>query len=411
MEAPAKRTTTTKEEDACATALLDRFEVETTFGGGANLVVHEKKTGPAVKFVLKVKSYDIWSKTECLVALGLNNVRTHTFAFAWLYGTFVCSVIPKPWTQYVPSALKGPFVFLLEESPYCSWDVVARREVNDLISYLFVLIHGLAHARKMYPNFNLRNIARNNIMFRRRGQADMVLPYRCVMPGDIGNTKKYYAIRDLEYVPMFVDFHEATLNAEATPDFYDDDDKREFSGKMPTNDLFRLLYWVPRMYPGADKINLERDVPDFQTHLTYWKSTIKKIVQKKDEYYKPGPEVLENFITAGTFRRGSNITLVDPDNTVIDLTLEEEEEEPEPEPVLPEEQEESVPLFDDDEDLWGNMELEPAFNFEFNFENVNCQICMSRPAKFKYGHTKDPYYAFCSRRCEARLRPIKDILP
>lgn len=410
MEAPTKRTTTTKEEDACATALLDRFEVETTFGGGGgvNLVVHEKKTGPAVKFVLKVKSYDIWSKTECLVALGLNNVRTHTFAFAWLYGTFVCSVIPTPWTQYIPPSFKGPFVFLLEESPYCSWDVVPRREVNDLVSYLFVLIHGLAHARKMYPNFSLRNITRKNIMFRRRGKQDMVLPYRCVMPGDTG-TKKYYAIRDLEYVPMFVDFHEATLNAEAKPDF---DYGKEFSGKMPINDLFRLLYWVPRMYPEADKINLERDVPDFQTHgrLAYWKSTIKKIVQKKDEYYKPGPEVLENFITAETFRRGSNITLVDPDNIVIDLTLEEEEAEPEP--VLPEEEDESVPLFDDREDPWGDVELDPdAFNFEFNFENVDCQICMSHPARFKYGHTKDPYYAFCSRRCEARLRPIKDILP
>lgn len=136
---------------------------------------------------------------------------------------------------------------VMEHVSHPSLQVVPKLTIGELVGSLFMLLHGIAVARRTFECFKHRDIHEKNIMFSARLDRDRS-PITCVT-----STGKKYVVSGMRFLPKLIDFGEARLSQkECVNDelgqswdmFYEssnpnDKDKppREFH---PRNDLVRL---------------------------------------------------------------------------------------------------------------------------------------------------------------------------
>lgn len=377
MEDPGKRARVKKIE-TCADYLVDRFTFKEVLGRGSFgfVIGVQDKLNAEVEMVLKIQEFSIWSKTEALMYSALTTLVNRTPVFLTLYGVFICQEIPREWMDAVLRALpelrnvmdrlERPFVLMLQRKIPYKFSKVPEEYLsfNHMRSYLFILIHGLVEARLAYPGFKLRDISYDNIMFLER---DPTVPFKLKLPGDM--KERYYEISNVRFVPVFIDYGRATLNQKfdaiekpgeefqwMKSRFTDAQGNVQEETFPPSNDLWRLLYFLPK----ATKKFAEMPT-DMVDLIGFWKPYLQRLLDETETYYTPGHEMLQSLLRLDYFTEGATANI--------------------------------------------RVRYVPMINL------VDCHICLSRPATRQYKHTKD-CYVFCNnKRCEAQLACIKDILP
>lgn len=349
------------DDDECVLFFLKRFnfvKVLNRKNGNVTILVGDAMVENNY-VVIKIQSYGAFSKTESLVLSALNSLRSKTSVFTHIFGTFVCTKIPDEWNGAIvldafPDVIElaGPFVFFVEEYVPLKYTEIPpeKRTSADIKGYLFILIHGLMETRKKFPDFKLRDITLDNIMFQKRVSSSSL---KFVLHGS------NYEIAELEYFPKFVYYGRATLNNifDASIEYKNEEYGYILNEKgqmtvLPSNDLLRLFFYLPYMIAGG-----VASITTFDK--TFWGSYMDRIMKSRETYYTSGHKVFEDILSSAIFRLNSNITFK-----------------------------------------------------EKSIDTPYCQICMAYPAKAKYSYpeTKD-CFLFCSNTCEQRIRSIRQILP
>ena len=154
---------------------------------------------------------------------------------------------------------------VMEHISHTSLEVVPKLTIGELVGSLFMLLHGIAVARRTFECFKHRDIHEKNIMFAERLGRDRS-PITCVT-----STGKKYVVSGMRFLPKLIDFGEARLSQKECADdnlgesweaFFEsvnpnDKDKppREFH---PRSDMVRLKL-VFREWFRDNRTNFQRD--------------------------------------------------------------------------------------------------------------------------------------------------------
>jgi serine/threonine protein kinase len=261
-------------KEDCLKSLANYYAYVRRLGTGVNAMTVEvarENHQVAVKILKRNRN----AVEEIQILCRLNELRTHSHVFGEIYGWTACRSIPGEWTERMrgrygdatelEAAVYGKnkgFVFIaMELNSHRLVDLEYTEE--DLIMMFFLLLHGIAVARRKFPYFRHRDIHSENIMIQ------LITPkgvgWNTVPSVNVNIANKHHVVLEhLQRVPRLIDFGEARfqekphandIEEEWNIDFKDDD----FSDFPRRNDLYRIGHVVIYdLYKacGIDRVSL-----------------------------------------------------------------------------------------------------------------------------------------------------------
>lgn len=195
-------------------------------------VRHNKNTEYAIKMMLE-DDYGC-AEQEIKRCYQLNSISGETCVFTktigWCGKMFIpkqCRkkiemycLLKKPPIPSIVSDLLGKkdddntrVIYLcMEHISHSSLEVVPKLTIGELVGSLFMLLHGIAVARRTFECFKHRDIHEKNIMFSERLGRDRS-PITCVT-----STGKKYVVSWMRFLPKLIDFGEARLSQKECTD-------------------------------------------------------------------------------------------------------------------------------------------------------------------------------------------------
>lgn len=206
--------------EECLKKIEDDYLVAGRLGRGAyGAVLHVTKQGFTEDLAIKIlKLSGDNSINEVKMGCMLNTIKDYTPAFAYTFGWITCSSLPKRWEAFlninpneVTRAIKNgePLLYIVMEYIKYTWkDDGFALSIDKMIPIMFLMYHGLYIARKHLKIIHQDLFNSNNIMLT---PADKDATFQIYVG------KFQYTLKNLYFIPKFIDFGQAT-------DVYDDDD-------------------------------------------------------------------------------------------------------------------------------------------------------------------------------------------
>ena len=226
---------------------------------------------------------------------------------------------------------------------------------NDIMLATFLLLHGIAVARKRYPYFRHRDIHPGNVMIMLRtpkGKIRSIPDITVALPSD---DSVQFTVPDVIYLPKIIDFGESRF--EQKPGKYDNPDESwesfedvEETRFKPRNDIVRLRELILALL----KV---RRIQDIFIDEFFWSPEYQAATKAERDDYKTIETLLMN------------------------------------------------PLFSEyDIAIKTPQEMKKRRK-----ENINCMICASPDPTKVYSTNHD--YRFCNEYCEQRYEVFRNFLP
>lgn len=226
-----------------------------TLGGGITAITVLIRTKHHQHFALKLMTKDDDADNEVRISKNINVLAKESIIFNKYKGWQVCR-IPDEWKQIILCSrhLKDAHELkeAIEKNRLLTSIVMelnayklGKVELNtlDITQMIFLLLHGIGIARKIFPYFRHRDIHLNNIMLQENIDKDTY---------DVHISKYHFRFEYLRYIPKLIDFGEAQFSYEygsnENPADWDnpsyDVDNCKFE---PRNDLYRIKWLFSKM--------------------------------------------------------------------------------------------------------------------------------------------------------------------
>jgi serine/threonine protein kinase len=250
----------------------------------------------AVKLMLANK--DSFNETNINGNLGIlkNDTEIFTSSLGWL----IYNEVPDRWKFFLQDLnaavdLKKQinndccrFLYLVMELNSCSLRDLQDVTKEELIQFLFMLLHGIYVAVRKYPYFRHRDIHGENVMVQRLDNPrDIVLK----MPND-----KLYIIHGVKYIPKLIDFGETRLSKKGHPDdnpreeveCFKDNDGKVFKSRNDINRIRAVIAWKIKSIGKKDEQILDFFINDTFDMLTKCRfvNLVKLEEILKDDFFK-----------------------------------------------------------------------------------------------------------------------------
>ncbi len=203
-------------ENGCLDRITNSYVFKRTLGAGVTGITVNVARGNhnlAIKIVRKKQDAVDEIQTQCKI----NELRKQSPVFGETYGWTMCDEIPETWLSYMRGKFgfaidlenaankkKGNFVFIAMEMNSNGFDDIVYSE-EDLICIFFLLIHGLAVARRRYPGFRHRDIHSGNIMIQLVPLMGLTWQEAPVVDVVVGEQHRV-EITNLQRIPRIIDF-------------------------------------------------------------------------------------------------------------------------------------------------------------------------------------------------------------
>lgn len=189
----------------------------------------------------KIVPFDKYAVQEATLLMNIRFLSQYCLIFGTFHGWFVCSKVPSHWIEDYGFATdlkdcinkgKRLLVLGLQYTRFSLFDFTYTN--RDLKYILFILLHGIATARQMIPNFRHRDIHSGNVLIERADELEVItLTLSC---------GSKIELHDVKYIPKLIDFGDARCDDEKDDDheLYEpflDEDNRLFE---PRCDIFRI---------------------------------------------------------------------------------------------------------------------------------------------------------------------------
>ncbi len=306
---------------------------------------------------------------EVDVSCKVNSMVNYSPVFNTTHGWTICKGIPKEWASRIKDKDYGDaeklkeaieknqkILFLALELNTHKIDEVGLNE-NDIMLSCFLLLHGIAVARKYFPYFRHRDIHMGNVMIMLRTVKNSVikaLPDITVkLPSD---ESVVFTLPDVVYLPKLIDFGESRFQQKGHTDDVPEESYQSFEDIentkfAPRNDIRRLKDLILKLLQ-------QRQIEDSEIDSFFTSCDYKEAINAERNDYM----IIEALLKNPIFERY---------NILSNVNFERKKKK----------------------SCWGMF----------------CQVCASPNPKKTYD--TNPHYAFCDDVCEQKYKTFRQFIP